>query len=57
MSINKKRIQQLLEFQKKISICFDSQEILNQAFIHPSFTSEKEASNEESNQRLEFLGW
>lgn len=56
MSINKKRIQQLLEFQKKISICFDSQEILNQAFIHPSFTSEKEASNEESNQRLEFLG-
>jgi len=46
----------LYEFQKKIGINFNNLELLNKAFIHPSFSYERHTGIEENNQRLEFLG-
>ncbi|HHX23651.1 MAG: ribonuclease III [Tepidanaerobacteraceae bacterium] len=53
---DKIRIQKLLELQKTIEVYFNELKILDQAFIHPSFTNEKRKSLNENNQRLEFLG-
>ncbi|NLZ54578.1 MAG: ribonuclease III [Thermoanaerobacteraceae bacterium] len=56
MSIDEKRLLQLTALQNKIKIQFDNLNTLNQAFIHPSLTNEKEKSHQDNNQRLEFLG-
>ncbi|MDD4568516.1 MAG: ribonuclease III [Tepidanaerobacteraceae bacterium] len=53
---NDRRRQQFLLFQREIGIYFNDEMILNKAFIHPSFTNEKEKPQKENNQRLEFLG-
>lgn len=39
-----------------IGVSFSSLDLLNQAFIHPSFTGENGLPRSSSNQRLEFLG-
>lgn len=52
---DQKRIKQLKKLQKHIGIHFSDIEILNTAFLHPSFINENELSCD-SNQRLEFLG-
>ncbi|HHY04332.1 MAG TPA: ribonuclease III [Thermoanaerobacterales bacterium] len=56
MMLNRERIKQLDNLQKKIDIYFCNQELLNTAFIHPSFTNENDGIIQQSNQRLEFLG-
>jgi ribonuclease-3 len=56
MCIDTTRLQQLTFFQDSIKIHFEDPIILNQAFIHPSLTNEKEKHHQENNQRLEFLG-
>lgn len=52
---DQKRIKQLRELQKYIDVYFSDIEILNTAFLHPSFINENDLSCD-SNQRLEFLG-
>lgn len=56
MCIDEKRLQQLMILQENIGIRFSNLNTLNQAFIHPSLTNEKEKPYQENNQRLEFLG-
>ena len=40
MSISNERIEILKEFQKKYNLTFSNIELLNQAFIHTSYTNE-----------------
>jgi ribonuclease-3 len=56
MRIDEKRLNALAKLQKNIGIFFDNAEILNRAFIHPSYAHEQATSPQENNQRLEFLG-
>jgi len=56
MYISKERLLQLEKLQEKIKIQFSDVNILNQAFIHPSLTNEKDCLHQDNNQRLEFLG-
>ena len=56
MSISKERKAQLKEFQKKYNLKFKNLELLNQAFIHTSYTNENNIDVFESYERLEFLG-
>lgn len=56
MSISSKRISVLEEFQKKYNLKFSNIELLNQAFIHTSYTNENNADVLNSYERLEFLG-
>ncbi|MCG1012867.1 ribonuclease III [Tepidanaerobacter sp. GT38] len=56
MYISKERLLQLEKLQEKIKIQFSDVNILNQAFIHPSLTNEKDCPHQDNNQRLEFLG-
>ena len=56
MSISKERKAQLSDFQKKYNLKFKNIELLNQAFIHTSFTNESNLDVLGSYERLEFLG-
>ena len=56
MSISKERKAQLSDFQKKYNLKFKNIELLNQAFIHTSYTNENNLNVLESYERLEFLG-
>ena len=56
MSISKERKTQLNEFQKKYNLKFKNIELLNQAFIHTSYTNENNLSAEYSYEKLEFYG-
>ena len=56
MCISKERKIQLEEFQKKYNLKFKNIDLLNQAFIHTSYTNENNIDVSESYERLEFLG-
>ena len=56
MSISNERVIILEEFQKKYNLKFTNLELLNQAFIHTSFTNENNIDVLNSYERLEFLG-
>jgi len=56
MSVDPNRLLQLETLQKRICVHFNDIDILNQAFVHPSLSNEKESLNHDNNQRLEFLG-
>ena len=44
------------EFEKKVNINFNDKKLLQQAFVHRSFTNERAGKNLQHNERLEFLG-
>ena len=56
MSISKERKKQLKEFQKKYNLKFKDIELLNQAFIHTSYTNENGLDEKLSYEKLEFYG-
>ncbi|MBQ8634872.1 ribonuclease III [bacterium] len=56
MSISKERKAQLSNFQKKYNLKFKNIELLNQAFVHTSYTNEKNLSADLSYEKLEFYG-
>lgn len=56
MSISKERKKQLSEFQKKYNLKFKNIELLNQAFIHTSYTNENGLASDNSYEKLEFYG-
>jgi len=49
-------VKQLKELQKDLSISFDNQQILTQAFTHSSYVNEHQQEHISDNERLEFLG-
>jgi len=56
MFISKERKKQLRDFQKKYGFRFKNIELLNQAFIHTSYTNENGLSTNLSYEKLEFYG-
>lgn len=56
MFISKERKKQLRAFKKKYGIKFRHLELLNQAFIHTSYTNENNLDVEMSYEKLEFYG-
>lgn len=54
--MTKIRSDKLCTLESIIGVSFSSLDLLNQAFIHPSFTGENGLPHSSSNQRLEFLG-
>lgn len=56
MFISKERKKQLRNFLKKYKLKFKNIELLNQAFIHTSYTNENNISVEFSYEKLEFYG-
>lgn len=56
MSISKERKLQLSEFQKKYNLKFKDINLLNQAFIHTSYTNENNLDEKFSYEKLEFYG-
>ena len=56
MSISKERKVQLQEFQKKYNLKYKDIELLNQAFIHTSYTNENALEESLSYEKLEFYG-
>lgn len=56
MHIDRRRLTELKRLNDKTGIDFDSIDVLNTAFIHPSFTNEHGLEPHKNNQRLEFLG-
>lgn len=56
MLISKERIKILKEFQKKYNLKFKDISLLNQAFVHTSYTNENGIDVMESYEKLEFLG-
>ncbi|MGI6484942.1 MAG: ribonuclease III [Tepidanaerobacteraceae bacterium] len=56
MLIDKGRLEQLKELNKDLGLKLANLELLNTAFIHPSFTNEHGLEIIDNNQRLEFLG-
>jgi len=56
MSISKEREVQLLNFQKKYKLKFNNLSLLNQAFIHTSYTNENNLDEKNSYEKLEFYG-
>ena len=56
MSISKERIESLIEFQKKYNLDFSDINLLNQAFVHTSYTNENNISVFSSYEKLEFYG-
>ncbi|HHW02903.1 MAG TPA: ribonuclease III [Thermoanaerobacterales bacterium] len=56
MQLDPNRLRELKRLQEIIGIAFNSIELLNNAFIHPSYTNEQNSISSENNQRLEFLG-
>ena len=49
-------IQRFKEFQSKIGIDFQNEQLLRQAFTHSSYVNEHRRKPSEDNERLEFLG-
>ena len=56
MTISKEREKQLKDFQKKYNLKFKEIELLNQAFIHTSYTNENNLDEKLSYEKLEFYG-
>lgn len=56
MSISKERKEQLLKFQEKYNLKFKDIELLDQAFIHTSYTNENNLDEKMSYEKLEFYG-
>ena len=56
MSISKERKKQLRAFQRKYSLRFKNLELLNQAFVHTSYTNENNLDEKLSYEKLEFYG-
>ena len=56
MFISKERKKQLRIFKKKYGIRFRHLELLNQAFVHTSYTNENNLDVESSYEKLEFYG-
>lgn len=56
MFISKERKEQLLNFQKKYNLKFKNIKILNQAFVHTSYTNENNLDVHLSYEKLEFYG-
>lgn len=56
MSISKERKKQLRAFQKKYSLRFKDLGLLNQAFVHTSYTNENSLDEKMSYEKLEFYG-
>ena len=56
MLISKERTKELKEFQKKYNLKFKDISLLNQAFIHTSYTNENNIDVASSYEKLEFLG-
>ena len=56
MRISKKREDELNAFLKEYNLEFKNIELLNQAFVHTSYTNENSIDVLESYERLEFLG-
>ena len=56
MSISKERKKQLRSFLKKYHLRFKNIELLNQAFIHTSYTNENGLDEKLSYEKLEFYG-
>ena len=56
MFISKERKKQLKSFQKKYSLRFKDLELLNQAFVHTSYTNENNLDEKLSYEKLEFYG-
>lgn len=56
MDISADRRKELDEFASKFGLKFDNFELLNQAFVHTSYTNENNIDVLESYERLEFLG-
>lgn len=50
------RLEKLKKLEESLGVVFSNKHLLNQAFIHPSFTGENGLPHSESNQRLEYLG-
>ena len=50
------RLEQLSKLEKDLGVIFFNKSLLNQVFLHPSFTGENGLPHHDSNQRLEFLG-
>ena len=56
MSISSERLQQLEEFCKKYNLFFEDKDLLNQAFVHSSYTRENNLDISLSYEKLEFYG-
>ena len=56
MSISSERLQQLEEFCKKYNLFFNDKDLLNQAFVHSSYTRENNLDISLSYEKLEFYG-
>lgn len=56
MFISKERKKQLKSFQKKYSLRFKDINLLNQAFVHTSYTNENNLDEKLSYEKLEFYG-
>lgn len=56
MHISDDRKKQLIEFQQKYDLNFKDIKLLNQAFVHTSYTYENNLDVSNSYERLEFLG-
>ena len=54
--LSPKRRERLCALQRTLGVSFSDINLLNRAFIHPSFTGEHGMAHSDSNQRLEFLG-
>lgn len=56
MKLDKKRLEQIKEFQDTIKYQFKKTDIINEALIHSSYSNEYRGKNIYNNERLEFLG-
>ncbi len=56
MSISSERLQQLKDFCEKYNLSFEDKTLLNQAFIHSSYTRENNLDISLSYEKLEFYG-
>lgn len=51
-----KKAEQFKKFQERISVQFQNEKLLHQAFTHSSYVNEHRKKPYEDNERLEFLG-
>ena len=56
MYISKERKKQLRKFQRQHNFRFKNLELLNQAFVHTSYTNENSLDSNLSYEKLEFYG-
>lgn len=54
--MSSQRIKSLKEFEEKVGLSFNDQQLLNVALTHPTFVFEHRNISHHHNQRLEFLG-